>query len=158
MSTEKATFAAGCFWGVEAEFRKVLGVKSTAVGYEGGHTERPSYQDVCTDKTGHAEVVQVEFDPTQVSYRDLLNIFWDNHDPTQVNRQGPDVGTQYRSAIFFHSPEQKEEAEASKSERGASGKYRRPIATEIVPAAPFWPAEEYHQQYLEKRGLASCHI
>jgi len=155
---EKATFAAGCFWGVEAEFRKIRGVTSTAVGYEGGHTTNPSYQDVCTDKTGHAEVVQVEYDPQQVTYEELLNVFWENHDPTQVNRQGPDVGTQYRSAIFFHTEEQKRVAEASKSDRSSSGRYRRPIATEILPAQPFWRAEEYHQQYLEKRGLASCHI
>ncbi len=155
---EKATFAAGCFWGVEAEFRKIRGVTSTAVGYEGGHTTNPSYQDVCTDKTGHAEVVLVEYDPEQVTYEELLNVFWENHDPTQVNRQGPDVGTQYRSAIFFHTEEQKRVAEASKSDRSSSGRYRRPIATEILPAQPFWRAEEYHQQYLEKRGLASCHI
>src|SRR5581483_9350366 len=155
---EKATFAAGCFWGVEAEFRKIRGVTSTAVGYEGGHTTNPSYQHVCTDKTGHAEVVLVEYDPEQVTYEELLNDFWENHDPTQVNRQGTDVGTQYRSAIFFHTEEQKRVAEASKSDRSSSGRYRRPIATEILPAQPFWRAEEYHQQYLEKRGLASCHI
>ncbi len=155
---EKATFGAGCFWGVEAEFRKIKGVKSTAVGYEGGHTERPTYQDVCTDRTGHAEVVEVTYDPAEVSYQDLLNVFWENHDPTQVNRQGPDTGTQYRTAIFYHTPEQQQIAEQSKSERSASGKYRRPIATEIVLAATFWRAEEYHQQYLEKRGLATCHI
>ena len=118
----------------------------------------PSYQDVCTDKTGHAEVVQVEYDPAEVAYEDLLKVFWDNHDPTQVNRQGPDVGTQYRSAIFYHSDEQKLAAEASKKERAESGRYRRQIATQIVPATDFWRAEEYHQQYLEKRGLASCHI
>ena len=155
---EKATFGAGCFWGVEAEFRKLQGVKSTTVGYEGGTLANPTYQDVCTDRTGHAEVVEVEYDPSQVPYRDLLNVFWENHDPTQVNRQGPDVGTQYRSVIFYHSPEQERLAEESKKERSASGQYRRPIATQIVPAADFWRAEEYHQQYLEKRGLASCHI
>ncbi|MDP4200820.1 MAG: peptide-methionine (S)-S-oxide reductase MsrA [Bacteroidota bacterium] len=155
---EKATFGAGCFWGVEAEFRKIKGVKRTDVGYEGGHTDQPTYQDVCTDKTGHAEVVQVEFDPAEVAYQDLLNVFWENHDPTQVNRQGPDVGTQYRSVVFYHNDEQKLTAEQSKRERSESGKYRRPIATEVVPATDFWRAEEYHQQYLEKRGLASCHI
>jgi peptide-methionine (S)-S-oxide reductase len=155
---EKATFGAGCFWGVEAEFRKINGVKSTSVGYEGGHTTKPTYQDVCTDKTGHAEVVEVEYDPAELSYRDLLNVFWENHDPTQMNRQGPDVGEQYRTAIFYHSPEQQKIAEQSKSERAASGRYRRPIATEIVAASQFWRAEDYHQQYLEKRGLASCHI
>jgi peptide-methionine (S)-S-oxide reductase len=156
--TETATFGAGCFWGVEAEFRNVPGVKSTAVGYEGGHTTNPSYKDVCTDRTGHAEVVQVEFDPTEVSYQKLLEVFWENHDPTQVNRQGPDVGTQYRSVIFYQDEEQKRIAEASKQARAASGQYRRPIATEIVPATEFWRAEEYHQQYLQKRGLASCRI
>ncbi|HEY3875912.1 MAG TPA: peptide-methionine (S)-S-oxide reductase MsrA [Candidatus Kapabacteria bacterium] len=155
---EKATFGAGCFWGVEAEFRKIPGVKRTDVGYEGGHTERPSYRDVCTDKTGHAEVVQVEFDPAEVPYRNLLNVFWENHDPTQVNRQGPDVGTQYRSVIFYHTPEQARIAEETKRDRSASGRYRKPIATEIVPSQSFWRAEEYHQQYLEKQGLASCHI
>ncbi len=155
---EKATFGAGCFWGVEAEFRKLKGVKQTEVGYEGGHTERPTYQDVCTDRTGHAEVVQVEFDPAEVSYQDLLNVFWENHDPTQLNRQGPDVGTQYRSVIFYHDDAQRQIAEQSKRERAESGKYRRPIATQIAPATVFWPAEEYHQQYLEKRGLANCHI
>lgn len=155
---EKATFGAGCFWGVEAEFRKIPGVKNTEVGYEGGHTDRPTYQDVCTDKTGHAEVVQVEYDPSVISYRDLLNVFWENHDPTQVNRQGPDTGTQYRTVIFYHNDEQRRLAEQSKKERAESGRYRRPIATEIVPATDFWRAEEYHQQYLEKHGLASCHI
>ena len=155
---EKATFAAGCFWGVEAEFRKVQGVHLTDVGYEGGHTVRPSYQDVCTDKTGHAEVVQVEYDPKEVSYNELLNVFWENHDPTQVNRQGPDVGTQYRSSIFYHNEDQRRLAEESKAALTASGRFRRPIATQIVPATDFWRAEEYHQQYLEKNGLAACHI
>jgi peptide-methionine (S)-S-oxide reductase len=154
---EKATFGAGCFWGVEAEFRKIKGVKRTEVGYEGGHTERPTYQDVCTDKTGHAEVVQVEYDRAEVSYDDLLKVFWENHDPTQVNRQGPDHGTQYRTVIFYHNDEQKHVAEQSKQELSQSGRFRKPIATEIVAAQPFWRAEEYHQQYLEKRGLASCH-
>ncbi len=155
---EKATFGAGCFWGVEAEFRKLQGVKSTAVGYEGGKTENPTYKDVCTDRTGHAEVVEVEYDPSLVKYEDLLTVFWENHDPTQVNRQGPDVGTQYRSAIFYHSEAQRLAANQSKSALTVGGRYRKPIATEIVPADTFWRAEEYHQQYLEKRGLASCHI
>jgi peptide-methionine (S)-S-oxide reductase len=155
---EKATFGAGCFWGVEAAFRQIKGVTSTAVGYMGGALRDPTYKDVCTDRTGHAEVVQVEFDPAQVSYDDLLGVFWENHDPTTLNRQGPDVGTQYRSAIFYHTPEQQAAAQASKDALAKSGKYRRPIVTEIVPAPEFWRAEEYHQQYLEKRGLAQCHI
>lgn len=155
---EKATFGAGCFWGVEAAFRQIKGVKSTAVGYEGGSTEHPTYKDVCTDRTGHAEVVQVEYDPNEASYSDLLNVFWENHDPTQVNRQGPDVGTQYRTVIFYHNEEQKRLAEDSKQKLEASGKFRKPIATAIEPATTFWMAEDYHQQYLEKRGLASCHI
>jgi peptide-methionine (S)-S-oxide reductase len=155
---EKATFGAGCFWGVEAEFRKLKGVQNTVVGYEGGNTPHPTYEEVCGHKTGHAEVVQVEYNPNEVSYQDLLNVFWENHDPTQVNRQGPDVGTQYRSVIFYDNEDQKRLAEQSKKERAESGRYRRPIATEIVPATEFWRAEEYHQQYLEKRGLASCHI
>jgi peptide-methionine (S)-S-oxide reductase len=155
---ETATFAAGCFWGVEAAFRQVKGVKATAVGFMGGRLDRPSYEDVCYRHTGHAEVVQVEFDPAQVSYDVLLDIFWDGHDPTQLNRQGPDIGEQYRSAIFFHSPEQHAAATASKERRNNSGAYRRPIVTEITPAKAFWKAEEYHQQYLEKHGLATCHI
>jgi len=155
---EKATFGAGCFWGVEAAFRQIPGVVSTAVGYMGGTLHKPSYKDVCTDRTGHAEVVEVQFDPSQATYAQLLHVFWENHDPMQLNRQGPDVGTQYRSAIFFHTPEQEAAARASKDERQRSGIYKRPIVTEIVPAAEFWRAEEYHQQYLEKRGLASCHI
>jgi peptide-methionine (S)-S-oxide reductase len=155
---EKATFAAGCFWGVEAAFRQVKGVKSTTVGYMGGTLVRPTYKDVCTDTTGHAEVVQVEYDPAEVSYEDLLEVYWDAHDPTQYNRQGPDVGTQYRSVIFYHTPEQQAAAEASKKALQASGKYKRPVVTQIVPAAEFWKAEEYHQQYLEKRGLSTCHI
>lgn len=155
---EKATFGAGCFWGVEATFRKMKGVTATAVGYMGGTLDNPTYKDVCTDRTGHAEVVEVEFDPSAVSYDALLDVFWDNHDPTTLNRQGPDTGTQYRSAIFYHSPEQQAAAQASKEKRQASGKYRRPIVTEVTPAATFWKAEEYHQQYLEKRGLAQCHI
>lgn len=155
---EKATFAAGCFWGVEATFRSIPGVVSTQVGYTGGKLEQPTYQDVCTDQTGHAEAVEITYDPSKVSYQDLLKVFWENHDPTQKNRQGPDVGTQYRSAIFFHTPAQEAAARAAKEQLERAGVFRRPIATEIVPAAPFWRAEEYHQQYLEKRGLASCHI
>lgn len=155
---EKATFGAGCFWGVEAAFRQIKGVKATAVGYMGGKLKDPTYQDVCTDRTGHAEVVQVEFDPSEVSYQELLRIFWDNHDPTTLNRQGPDTGTQYRSVIFYHTPEQEAAAKASKEALAKAGRYKRPIVTEIVPAPEFWRAEEYHQQYLEKRGLAHCHL
>jgi peptide-methionine (S)-S-oxide reductase len=158
MNTELATFGAGCFWGVEAAFRQTPGVKATTVGYIGGATEHPTYQQVCTDRTGHAEVVQVEYDPAEVSYNDLLNVFWANHDPTQVNRQGPDFGSQYRTEIFTHTPEQQVEAEASKKALEASGRFRKPIATAITHAPTFWPAEEYHQQYLEKRGLATCHL
>jgi peptide-methionine (S)-S-oxide reductase len=158
VATEKATFGAGCFWGVEAAFRQVHGVTATAVGYMGGDLKNPTYRDVCTDQTGHAEVVEVTFDPAQVSYADMLKVFWENHDPTQFNRQGPDYGKQYRTAIFFHSPEQEAAARASKDELDRSGRYKRPIVTEITPASAFWRAEEYHQQYLEKRGLASCHI
>jgi peptide-methionine (S)-S-oxide reductase len=153
---EKATFGAGCFWGVEATFRQIEGVTATAVGYSGGTTENPTYEQVCTDRTGHAEVVQVEYDPARVSYGALLDVFWDAHDPTTLNRQGPDVGRQYRSAIFYHSEQQKAAAEASKQEQDASGRFRLPIVTRIEPAGPFWGAEEYHQQYLEKRGLSSC--
>jgi peptide-methionine (S)-S-oxide reductase len=156
--SEKATFAAGCFWGVEAAFRQVEGVLATTVGYTGGHTKSPTYEEVCTDETGHAEVVQVEFDPARVTYARLLDVFWNEHDPTQWNRQGPDVGSQYRSAIFFHTPEQQAAAQASKDALEKSGRYRRPIVTQIVPAVEFYPAEDYHQQYLEKRGLASCKI
>ena len=156
--SEMATFGAGCFWGIEAAFRRVLGVIDTAVGYSGGHTKNPTYEDVCTDETGHAEVLQVTFDPAKVSYEQLLDVFWQIHDPTQVNRQGPDFGAQYRTAIFFHSPEQEAAAKKSKAALEASGKFRRPIATEITPAAPFYRAEEYHQRYLEKRGAASCHF
>jgi peptide-methionine (S)-S-oxide reductase len=156
--TEIATFAAGCFWGVEAKFRMIPGVEDAAVGYSNGRTQNPTYKDVCTDETGHAEVVQVTFDPAQVSYEKLLEAFWLLHDPTQMNRQGPDSGSQYRSAIFFHSPEQEAAAKKSKAALAASGKFRRPIATEITPAGAFYRAEEYHQRYLEKRGAASCHF
>ena len=155
---EKATFAAGCFWGVEATFRQIPGVASTRVGYIGGEMKNPTYKDVCTDRTGHAEAVEVAFDPAKVSYDDLLNVFWENHDPTQLNRQGPDFGTQYRSAIFYHSPEQERTAKASKESLAKSGRLNRPIVTQIVPAVTFYEAEDYHQQYLEKRGLSSCHI
>jgi peptide-methionine (S)-S-oxide reductase len=153
---EKATFAAGCFWGVEATFRRLAGVKDTQVGYTGGDLQNPTYEQVCTDGTGHAEALEVAFDPKVISYHDLLDVFWNNHNPTTLNRQGPDYGTQYRSAIFFHSPEQEAEAKASRDE--AQQRFSRPIVTQIVPATEFWPAEEYHQKYLEKRGLAHCHI
>ena len=155
---EKATFGAGCFWGVEAAFRQIKGVKATAVGYMGGKLNDPTYQDVCTDRTGHAEVVQVEYDPSEVSYEELLRVFWDNHDPTTLNRQGPDTGTQYRSVIFYHTPEQETAAKASQDALTKSGRYKRPIVTEITAAPEFWKAEDYHQQYLEKRGLAHCHL
>lgn len=153
-----ATFGAGCFWGVEAAFRQVKGVKSTRVGYMGGTLENPTYRDVCGHQTGHAEVVEVSYDPEQVNYDDLLRVFWENHNPTQLNRQGPDVGTQYRSAIFFHDAEQEAAARASKEELARSGRFTRPIVTEVTPAPTFYEAEDYHQHYLEKRGLASCHI
>lgn len=155
---EIATFAAGCFWGVEAKFRMIPGVEDAIVGYSGGKTENPTYKEVCTDRTGHAEVVQVTFDPKKVSYETLVEAFWHIHDPTQMNRQGPDVGTQYRTAIFFHTPEQEAIAKKSKAALNASRKFSKPIATEITPAGPFWKAEEYHQRYLEKRGAASCHF
>jgi peptide-methionine (S)-S-oxide reductase len=158
MDTQKATFAAGCFWGVEETFRNIPGVIDAVSGYTGGKTANPTYQDVCTDETGHAEAVEVTYDPSKVSYNQLLNVFWDNHNPTTLNRQGPDVGTQYRSAIFYHSPEQKELAEKSKAELGASGRFRNSIVTQIAEAAPFYAAEEYHQRYLAKRGLSHCHI
>jgi len=153
---KKATFGAGCFWGVEATLRRVPGVISTAVGYSGGHLANPTYEHVCTDRTGHAEVVQVEYDPARVAYEDLLEVFWNCHDPTQLNRQGPDIGTQYRSVIFYHDDQQEAEAEEAKARMESLGIYRRPIVTQIVPAAPFFRAEEYHQQYLAKRGLDSC--
>ena len=151
-----ATFGAGCFWGVEVAFRKVPGVNDAAVGYCGGTLENPTYEDVCTGTTGHAEVVEVDFDPEQVAYETLVDLFWQCHDPTTLNRQGPDVGTQYRSAIFFHSPEQQQAAEASRT--AAQERISRPIATEITEASTFYRAEEYHQQFLEKRGLGSCHL
>jgi peptide-methionine (S)-S-oxide reductase len=153
-----ATFAAGCFWGVEAAFRQVPGVTATRVGYTGGTTTNPTYNQVCTDRTGHAEAVEVSYDPARVSYDDLLRVFWEIHDPTQRNRQGPDIGTQYRSAIFYHDPEQEAAARASKERLERSGVHKRPIVTEIVPAQTFYQAEDYHQQYLEKRGLATCRI
>ncbi len=156
--TETATFAAGCFWGVEAAFRQVPGVVSTKVGYTGGTRDNPTYRQVCTGRTGHAEAVRVVYDPQRVSYDELLSVFWDSHDPTTPNRQGPDVGTQYRSAVFVHDDDQEASATRSKAEHDASGRYRRPIVTEITPAPTFWPAEDYHQQYLEKRGLSTCRI
>lgn len=153
---ELATFGAGCFWGVEAAFRQIDGVTETAVGYSGGATANPSYKDVCSGTTGHAEVVQVKFDPAVVSYDQLLDLFWQIHDPTQLNRQGPDFGTQYRTAIFFHSAEQEAAAKASKDKLEASGRVSRPVVTEIVAASDFTLAEDYHQQYFEKRGIAGC--
>jgi peptide-methionine (S)-S-oxide reductase len=158
IKTETATFAAGCFWGVESTFRKVPGVLKTRVGYTGGKMKNPTYEDVCTDGTGHAEAIDIEFDPARVSYQDLLNVFFENHDPTTVDRQGPDFGTQYRSAIFYHSPEQEKAAEAEKKKRDDSGDYVAPIATEITEAGVFYPAEDYHQRYFELRGVNySCH-
>lgn len=155
---QNATFGAGCFWGVEAVFRRIPGVVATAVGYAGGTTDRPTYKDVCTDRTGHAEVVRVQFDPDKVTYEELLNIFWDNHDPTTLNRQGPDVGTQYRSVIFYHNDSQRQAAEKSKADQQKQGKWGgRKIVTFIEPAPAFHLAEEYHQRYLEKRGESSCH-
>lgn len=155
---EKAAFGAGCFWGVELAFRQLEGVAHTAAGYMGGHTENPTYKDVCSDTTGHAEVVYIEYDPAVISYDALLDTFWRCHNPTQLNRQGPDVGSQYRSAIFTYSAAQQEAAESSRARLAASGKYADEIATTISPAATFYKAEEYHQQYLEKRGLATCHL
>ena len=156
--TEKATFGAGCFWGIEAAFREVTGVRSAAVGYAGGHFENPTYHDVCTGATGHAEVVEVDYDPAEVSYEQLLGVFWGVHDPTTLNRQGPDIGTQYRSAIFFHTPEQEKETRASKDALESSGRFQRTIVTEITPASTFYRAEDYHQQYFEKRGIAHCRM
>jgi peptide-methionine (S)-S-oxide reductase len=156
MKTEKFTAGAGCFWGVEATFRQIPGVIDAAVGYSGGTLVNPTYEQVCSSRTGHAEVVQVEFDPSKVSYDQLLDVFWKSHDPTTPNRQGPDVGTQYRSVIFYHSPEQAAAAETSKEK--AQAHFKRPIVTQIVPAEPFYRAEEYHQRYLEKSGRTSCSI
>ncbi len=158
MDTAKATFAAGCFWGVEAAFRQLPGVTATRVGYTGGKTNNPTYKDVCSDQTGHAEAVEIEYDPAKLSYEKLLDVFFENHDPTQLDRQGPDWGSQYRSAIFFHSPEQQAAARAAKAKLENSGAFQKPIVTQIVPAPVFFEAEDYHQQYLEKRGLATCHI
>ena len=158
MTREKATFGAGCFWGVEEAFRKLKGVISTSVGYAGGNKETPTYEDVCTDKTGHAEVVEVEFDPSQIAYDELLDVFWSNHNPTTLNKQGPDVGTQYRSVIFYHSPKQQSAAETSRKKIDASGRFRGPVVTQIEPAPAFWRAEEYHQRYLQKRGQSHCAI
>jgi len=154
----KATFAAGCFWGVEDAFRQLKGVTSATVGYTGGTTKNPTYKDVCTGRTGHAEAVEVEFDPSQVSYLQLLAAFWQMHDPTTMNRQGPDVGTQYRSAIYFHSAEQEAEARSSKEILEKQKIFKRPIVTEITPASEFYRAEEYHQQYFEKQGIKACHF
>ncbi|MDQ6766296.1 MAG: peptide-methionine (S)-S-oxide reductase MsrA [Candidatus Eremiobacteraeota bacterium] len=156
---EQATFGAGCFWGVESAFRQIPGVTDVKVGYAGGSLKNPTYKDVCTDRTGHAEVAQVTFDPKIVSYERLLDAFWDMHDPTTLNRQGPDTGTQYRSAIFIHSPEQEAAAKASIAKLTASGRFKRPIVTQVVPAETFYPAEEYHQRYFEKQGIEpTCHI
>ena len=158
MAREKATFGAGCFWGVEARFNELSGVIDTAVGYEGGTSNHPTYQEVCSDRTGHAEVVEITFDPSRLSFDRLLDAFFALHDPTQLNRQGPDWGTQYRSAIFAHSDEQAEQAKARIDELNASGSFRSPVVTVVEPATTFWKAEEYHQRYLEKRGMVSCHI
>jgi peptide-methionine (S)-S-oxide reductase len=153
-----ATFGAGCFWGVEAAFRLIPGVLDAACGYAGGTTENPTYQQVCSDRTGHAEVVQVEFDPARVSYEELLDAFWSMHDPTTLNRQGPDYGSQYRSVIFCHTPEQQSAAVESRDRQQASGRSRRPIVTQLLPAPAFWRAEEYHQRYFEKHGGGHCQV
>lgn len=153
---KKATFGAGCFWGVEAAFQHILGVHSTKVGYMGGNLKNPTYEDVCTDKTGHAEVVQIKFEPMEISYEQLINIFWEIHDPTKLNRQGPDCGTQYRSVIFYHDQQQKKIADKSKKNKQESGEYKKQIVTEIVPAKEFYLAEEYHQKYLDKKGKLTC--
>ena len=155
---EKATFGAGCFWGVQTTFDRISGVMETTVGYEGGKLENPTYRDVCTGRTGHAEALEITFDPTRVSYQQLLDVFFSSHDPTQLNRQGPDHGEQYRSVIFYHSAEQQQAAVATVARLNAEHKFSCPIVTQIVPAQTFWVAEEYHQKYLEKRGVASCHI
>ena len=153
----KATFAAGCFWGPQLRFDQIPGVTGTAVGFEGGNFEQPSYRDVCTDATGHAEVVEIDYDPAKVSYQQLLDRFFEMHDPTQLNRQGPDWGAQYRSAIFFHSPEQEKAAKETIAKLSAEERFPKPIVTEVIPAQTFWRAEDYHQHYLEKRGQTSCH-
>jgi peptide-methionine (S)-S-oxide reductase len=159
MSIEKATFGAGCFWGVEVQFASMPGVTATAVGYEGGAMDNPSYKDVCTDQTGHAEVVELEFDNEKIKYEQLLDAFFSLHDPTTANRQGPDWGTQYRSVVFFHSPEQERQARAKVEQLTNEGRFApKRIVTQVVPAQTFWRAEEYHQRYLEKRGQTSCHI
>lgn len=158
MAIEKATFGAGCFWGVEARFAEMPGVLDTAVGYEGGDLEHPTYKEVCTDRTGHVEVVEVMFDSSRLAYETLLDAFFSMHDPTQVNRQGPDWGSQYRSVVFAHSEEQMSQAKAKIAELNATGAYRKPIATQVEPVKTFWKAEEYHQRYLEKRGMVHCHI
>ncbi|MEJ2260045.1 MAG: peptide-methionine (S)-S-oxide reductase MsrA [Nitrosopumilaceae archaeon] len=150
----KATFAAGCFWHVEDLFRKTKGVKSTKVGYTGGNLSNPTYEEVCTDRTGHAEAVEVDYDPDEISYEELLDVFWNNHDPTSLNRQGPDVGIQYRSSIFFHDETQKQIAEKSKEHLESSGKFSKKIVTEINPAPEFYKAEEYHQKYFQKHGIS----
>ncbi|MDH3611256.1 MAG: peptide-methionine (S)-S-oxide reductase MsrA [Nitrosopumilus sp.] len=150
----KATFGAGCFWHVEDLFRKTKGVKSTKVGYTGGNLANPTYEEVCTDRTGHAEAVEVEYDPEEISYEELLEIFWNNHDPTTLNRQGPDIGIQYRSSVFFHDESQKQTAQKSKEKLESSGKFSKKIVTEIVPSPEFYKAEEYHQKYFEKRGIS----
>lgn len=155
---EKATFGAGCFWGVQTTFDQVAGVVETKVGYEGGTLDNPGYRDVCTDRTGHAEVLEITYDPDRVSYPRLLEVFFSAHNPTQLNRQGPDHGTQYRSVIFYHSPEQQQAAAAAIANLTAARKFSQPIVTQLVPASTFWPAEEYHQKYLEKRGMANCQI
>jgi len=154
----KATFGAGCFWGVEARFGQVPGVTATAVGYEGGALDNPTYRDVCTDATGHAEVVELDYDPAKVSYEQLLDLFFELHDPTQLNRQGPDWGKQYRSVVFYHSPEQEAAAKQTIARLAAERRFSKPIVTQVVPAETFWRAEDYHQKYLEKRGAVSCHI
>jgi peptide-methionine (S)-S-oxide reductase len=151
--TKKATFAAGCFWGVESSFRQLEGVIDVMVGYTGGHVRNPTYEMVCSDRSGHAEAVEIEFDPSVVSYETLLEVLWEIHDPTTLNRQGPDFGSQYRSAIFYHDAEQQKAAEESKKRLDASGHFEDPIVTEIVPASTFYPAEEYHQRYYERMGL-----
>jgi peptide-methionine (S)-S-oxide reductase len=155
---EKATFGAGCFWGVQTAFDRIPGVERTTVGYEGGTLDNPGYRDVCTDRTGHAEVIEIEFDSDRVSYQQLMDIFFNMHDPTTLNRQGSDFGTQYRSVVFYHSPAQQQEAQATVERLTREHKFPQPIVTQVVPAQTFWPAEEYHQKYLEKRGATSCHI